>query len=228
MECGTPWAFNPPAASDECIFDSLVYDNAETDLSIRFNPGALEIGDEIILDASAARYASEFVFEYWGLNSNQVDFVGNVQARVRFYRNDGADFNGYPTPHTLLYDSGNFSLPTTTRSTVTIEDFASEAAVPLLVALPDSFTWTVQFSGLDEGDAAGIDLFSPPIVGANFPDYWENDGSVWRLKDQSRRADGFCGVVPGGCRTGHGGCFQYYDQYADRRNDRSHAHVGGD
>jgi len=46
------------------------------------------------------------VFEYWGINRTQEEFEGEVQARVRFYANDGPPFSGYPTPGTVLYDSG--------------------------------------------------------------------------------------------------------------------------
>ncbi len=181
VECGTPWDFDPPYATDECVFSSLVFNNASNDLAYRFNPFEVEVGDEIVL-AGTARHLKEFVFEYWGLNSNQVQFAGNVKARVRFYANDGDPYNGYATPGTVLYDSGLFGVDTTTRSTLTIDNFVTDATVPLVSPVPDSFTWTVQFSGLDDGDAAGVDLFSPATLGLDYTDYWEHDPAGWTLK----------------------------------------------
>ncbi len=190
VECGEDWSFEPPTASGECVYDALVYDNSIHDLELRFNSGLSEVGDEIVLEGSA-REASRFVFEYWGTNRNQAEFAGAVQARVRFYANDGPAFNGYPTPATVLYDSGAFSVATTLRATLIIEDFTADAAVPLTQALPESFTWTVQFTGLAPDDAAGVDLFSPPVVGQAFPDFWERTDLGWILKTNAEAAVDF-------------------------------------
>ncbi len=181
VECGMAWKFDAPVYSDECVFDSLVYDNSQNDLRYRFDIGTTEVGDEIILEGTS-RQVTRFVFEYWGLNSEQATFAGEVTARVRFYRNDGADFNGYPTPGTMIYDSGPFAVPATDRSTVTIEDFQIDAVMPLVGDLPESFTWTVQFDGLAANDSAGLDLYSPAVVGQNYPDFWQLTGTDWELK----------------------------------------------
>jgi hypothetical protein len=34
-------------------------------------------------------------------------------------------------------------------------------------------------------DQVGVDLYSPPVVGGNYADYWENTGSGWELKTNS-------------------------------------------
>src|SRR5574340_1842514 len=86
---------------------TTIFDNSVNDLGTRFNPGTLEVGDEILL-ASTERYLTNFSFEYWGTSSG-ASFAGPVEARVRFYQNDGAPFNGYATPGSLFYDSGWFS-----------------------------------------------------------------------------------------------------------------------
>ncbi|MBN2506720.1 MAG: immunoglobulin domain-containing protein [Verrucomicrobia bacterium] len=177
-----------------CVFSTLAYDNSVKDLTNRFNPGLAEVGDEIILDGTA-RQAQQFVFEYWGANSGQPAFVGTVQARVRFYANDGAPYNGYPTPGTVLYDSGDFPVDATERATLIIDDFTSDAAVPLAGPLPDQFTWSVQFSGLDATDSAGLDLFSPPVIGSTFPDYWERAGTDWTLKTNATIAVDFAAQI---------------------------------
>src|SRR3974390_1639080 len=83
-----------------------IYDNSKNDLLTRFNPGDFEVGDEIQL-AGAARYLTNFAFEFWGENPNSSDsFTGDVQARVRFYQNNGPEFHGYATPGSTFYDSG--------------------------------------------------------------------------------------------------------------------------
>ena len=48
-----------------------------------------------------------------------------------------------------------------------------------------NMTWTVQFSGLDVNDTAGLDVYSPPTVGSSLPDYWEFSGASWALKTNS-------------------------------------------
>src|SRR6266566_3040139 len=60
---GTPVTF-APTASDSCVFSSLVYDDSENDLVTRFDPGTIEVGDEIIL-AGSARHLTKFILEYW-------------------------------------------------------------------------------------------------------------------------------------------------------------------
>ena len=49
-----------------------------------------------------------------------------------------------------------------------------------------NMTWTVQFRGMGAGDAVGVELYSPPVVGQDYPDYWQNDGSGdWELMTNS-------------------------------------------
>jgi len=179
---GTVWAFDEPAASDVGLVDQLVYDNSVNDLSYRFDPGTVEVGDEVILEG-AARQLSRFAFGFWGENSVGGSFEGDVQARVRFYRNDGPlSVSGFASPGTVIFDSGSFSIPVTPRATLIFDDFQIDAVVPLVAPLPHTFTWTVQFSGLSSNDTAGLDLFSPPVAGRAYPDYWELDGGQWSLK----------------------------------------------
>jgi hypothetical protein len=161
------WALTPAARAD------LVYDNSTTDLNTRFNPGLFEVGDEIILAPGTPRHVTNFIFQYYGVNLS-----GTENVQIRFYANDGpASYSGPFEPGTLLYDSGLFNFGaygSTDRNTI--------AYGGIDVFVPDSFTWTVQFSSLGVGAVAGVDLYSPPTVGQNYPDYWENDGSGWMLK----------------------------------------------
>src|SRR5438132_535273 len=133
-------SFTPaPTASDSCVFDSLVYDDSQNDLVTRFDPGTTEVGDEIIF-AGSARHLTRFILEYWGTSSGP-SFAGAVKARLRFYRNNGPAFNGVPTPGSTLFDSGDFAITATTRSTLVFNDFTTGAVIPLTGNMPDSFTW---------------------------------------------------------------------------------------
>ncbi|PWU09028.1 MAG: hypothetical protein C5B50_28170 [Verrucomicrobia bacterium] len=162
-----------------------IFDDSENDLLIRFNPGTLEIGDEIVL-AGTARYLTNMSFEFWGTTygTNGAAFAGAVQARVRFYINDGAPFNGYSTPGTVFFDSGWFGgLFPTPRCTAIFSagmDFPSSG----LFIPTNDITWSVQFQNLGPGDALGVDIYSPATVGADYPDYWENNGH-WALRTNS-------------------------------------------
>ncbi len=162
----------------------VIYDNSANDLAVRFNPGLLQVGDEITL-AGSARYLTNFSFEYWGTNTAATGnpaFSGDVQSRVRFYLNDGPAFNDYPSPSSIFFDSDWFTLPTPTpRSTLVFtagDDFPAEG----LFIPASKLTWTVQFKGMSATDLVGVDLYSPAVTGASFGDYWENSGTGWALK----------------------------------------------
>ncbi len=136
---------------------ATIYNNSTNDLSIRFNPGTSEIGNEIILGGSE-RYLTQFSFEYWGLSSNPNSFAGQVQARVEFYQNNGPLFNGYASPGpTAFYDSGWFTVPSPTpRSTFIFG--ALDFGPALLLPVVSNMTWTVQFQGMGLGDSVGVEM----------------------------------------------------------------------
>jgi hypothetical protein len=155
----------------------VVYDNSQNDLSIRFNPGLTEVGDEIVLDGGA-RTVTNFTFQYWGLTLG-----GSAQARVRFYANDGAASPAGPLkPNSLLFDSDWFSIISTPRNTLIFDDFITGAVQPLTGPVPDSFTWSIQFQNLG-GGTAGVDLYDPIVTGGNYNEYWDNDGiNGWQYR----------------------------------------------
>ena len=163
----------------------VVYDNSVNDLAFNLDPGAQEVGDEIFLDGTA-RWLSEFTFEYWGENSlSETEFSGPVEARIRFYLNDGPALPGVDdafTPSTVFFDSGTFAIDPTLRATLTFDDFVTDVTVPLTVDLPDSFTWSVEFTGLGATDTAGVTIYSPATIGTSFDDYWVRDGVSWTLQ----------------------------------------------
>ena len=164
----------------------VVYDNSANDLNTRFNTGLSEVGDEIILDGGATTI-TKFVIQYWGLN-----FSGDETMQVRIYKNDGADWDAvYKLPGTKIFDSGAFTIGSTTRSTLTFDsDFGAGLDVP------GRFTWTVQYSGINAGagESAGLDLYSPPTVGSNFSDYWVNS-SPWELRTSPGTSMDFAATI---------------------------------
>jgi hypothetical protein len=166
---------------------TTIFNNSSNDLHVSFNPGTYEVGDQIIL-ASTERYLIHFDFEFWGTNTlspGNVTFAGAVEARVRFYENNGTLFNGYASPGTNFYDSGWFSgFSPTSRNTLQFSagvglDFPSGGLfIPV-----DEMTWSVQFRGMGATDSVGVDIYSPPVVGADYPDYWQNNGVTgWTLQ----------------------------------------------
>jgi len=161
-----------------------IYDNSVNDLSTRFNPGTTEVGDEILL-GSTERYLTNFSFEYYGTNTaspGNLAFAGPVQARIRFYQNDGAAFNGYATPGSVIFDSGWFGgFGPTARSTLVFTAGSDFALAGLYLPVSSNMTWSVQFQGMGGTDEVGVDLYSPPVVGGNYPDYWDH-GTGWQLK----------------------------------------------
>jgi hypothetical protein len=167
-----------------------IYSNSINDQVIRFDPGTLEVGDEISF-AGTERNLTYFDFEYWGANTLSLSsFAGNVQARVRFYENNGAPFNGYPRPSvTPFFDSGWFGGfgPTDYdpfRATIYFTEGTDFPSGGLFIPA-DHITWSVQFQGLGATDTVGVDLYSPPVIGGNFDDYWENGTGGWRLLTNS-------------------------------------------
>lgn len=172
---------------------ATIYDNSVNDAHIRLNPGTNEVADEIIL-AGTERYLTMFSFEFWGTNAASPDnltFAGAVAARVRFYENDGPPntigyMTGFPTPGTPFFDSGWFAVPLPTpRSTFLFAAGADFPSGGLFIPTSD-MTWSVQFQGMGSTDSVGVDIYYPPVVGANYPDYWQKSGADWILKNDYR------------------------------------------
>jgi len=172
--------------------DPTIYDNGVNDSLIRFDPGTAQVGDQIVL-GGANRWLTRFDFEYFGTNTASpanTTFAGSVTADVKIYLNDGPLFNGYATPGTVLWDSGSFGgFGPTDRSTIIFTAAGGDFASTGLFLPSSSLTWSVQFSGLGATDSVGLDLYSPPVVGGNYPDYWQNTGGGWRLLTNNASVD---------------------------------------
>ncbi len=156
----------------------LLYDNSSNDLKIRFNPGTVEVGDEITL--AAPGFLTNFSFEYYGLHdgSATTPFAGAFEANVRFYNMDGPTFNGFPSPGTVFWQS-IFGVPGPTERNT----FVFNTDLPANMLLPQNFTWSVQFShlGTATGDEIGLDLYNPVTVGSSAWDYWRKTDGTWVL-----------------------------------------------
>jgi hypothetical protein len=154
---------------------ATVYNNGVSYTGTYLNPGANEVGDEIIL-AGTARTATTFQFEYFGSN-----FLGVNQFQVRFYLNDGAPLgNNTFLPNTVFYDSGVQTLlppiDPSNRNTFLLD------LSGISIQLPNRFTWSVQYTGIGAGETAGVSLYNPPTVGLSDIDYWFNNGATWELR----------------------------------------------
>jgi hypothetical protein len=155
----------------------FVYNNSTGDLTTRLSAGGFEIADEVIL-GGASRIISQFDFQYYGLN-----FSGNETVRVRFYNNDGGSYTNslgdvlpeYQKPFSSFYDSGLRTISGTLRSTLIYQDSLGNGALPDGLVLPNQFTISVTFGGIEGGETAGVDLYNPPTVGLSENDYWLND-----------------------------------------------------
>lgn len=154
---------------------SIVYSNATAFSGFVLNPGANEVADEIILGAGD-RFGYLFRFEYYGTN-----FSGNETVQLRFYQNDGA-FIGNNTylPNTVFYDSGTNSLtePTDPSGRATLQYDLTYTPI----ALPERFTFSVSFGGIEANEIAALAIYNPFTVGQSENDYWFNTGSAWELR----------------------------------------------
>ena len=156
--------------SPSLCFSAIVYDNLANSLTNYF-PTTLESGDQITL-AGTERTLSQFTFEYFFSGAT----ASTQTWTLRLYANDGTT----NSPGTELFASPPRPV------TLGANGFNSETiGFPLssnLITLPDTFTWTVQFSNLGAGEDAGLRLFGPPTVGSSFNDFWQKDATgAWSL-----------------------------------------------
>jgi hypothetical protein len=149
--------------------DTLVYDNSTTKLNLTYG-SAFEFGDEVSLSGTD-RLLTSLIFEYFGR-----DFSGNEAVKLRLYANDGAFTGSVPDaqrPSTELYSTGWESIGETFGDGLTLAYDLSSANI----VVPNTFTWTVEFQGIEAGEFAGLELYNPPTTGMSYDDFWEKDGS---------------------------------------------------
>jgi hypothetical protein len=130
------------------------YDNTQTSLGF-YRPTTNEYGDEIVLAPGPMRTITQFYLLYSAANTQT--------AVVRFYLNDG--LNPVGSPGTQIFES----------QPLTILSGDNQLSLTNRVAVPERFTWTVQFTNQN----AGLRAYSPPTVGSNFISWWERSGGTW-------------------------------------------------
>jgi hypothetical protein len=163
---------------------AIIFNNSTNDLVTRFTAGTNEVGDEILLKAdSTERYLTNFSFEFWGTNTaNPAVFSSPVEFCVRFYQNDGPLFNSYRAPGTKFYDSGWWPIaPTPLGRATEIFTLWNDFGTGQYLPVTSNMTWSVQFRGMGTTDSVGVDIYSPPVVGQDYPDYWVNTNGGWML-----------------------------------------------
>jgi hypothetical protein len=154
---------------------STVYDDTVTDAGGSVGTGPLTtpplaLGDQITLGGTD-RFVIKFTFGYQQPTPDGV--TGPDKAEVSFYLNDGP--NG--DPGTLFYRSGQFSIDTTGGDhTYTLNN--------VLVLVPDTFTWIVEFfPPAGSANEARLLVYNPPSIGSSDPQfYWQHWGPTGWLK----------------------------------------------
>jgi hypothetical protein len=154
----------------------VVFNNLSNPLNLFLDEGTTEAGDMIQLAGGQGATIDNFTFSYY-LNPAKV--VGGETVDIRFYDMTGAQISPTdptPTPGTKLYDSGPIALSS---------GLSQDTLFHLNVAVPAVFTWSAQFSGGNFGvpssQVGGVTLYSPPTVGQDQYEYWENVGGQWQL-----------------------------------------------
>jgi hypothetical protein len=168
-------------AQSQLIATGNLYQDAAPGFQFEnYNNGNNTEGNQIVLAGSAASdLVTSFSFQYDYAGSS---LIPAATADVFFYENNGPDFGAttYAEPDTQIWTSGSFSLGGYTTG-ATMNFYAPDINGGAGVVVPQDFTWVVAFSGLQNGENAGLALYSPATVGANFNDAWVNDGSGWDL-----------------------------------------------
>ncbi|MBT7735125.1 MAG: hypothetical protein HN707_09460, partial [Verrucomicrobia bacterium] len=147
-----------------------------------------EFGDEIDL-GTGGRRLSEISFEAYAEFTNKPS-GSTPSAVLKIYSNDGGAYGGVNTgktggtgygaamPSTLLFTSNTILLSegfkTYRVANITGVDFSGKV------------TWTVEFSGvngneLSTGNRAALILGGQDITGSSLDDFWQKDGSDWKL-----------------------------------------------
>jgi hypothetical protein len=145
-----------------------VYDNS-TKLQGTSYSSTNEFGDQITLSESGDTKITSFQVDYY-LNHGA---SGDETARIFLYANDGQDGK----PGSLLFDS--ISVANTIPLSRGYDHILFQG---LSVSVPQTFTWTIKFGGVDSLELAALLLSNPPTVGSSYDDYWENVGGTWITK----------------------------------------------
>lgn len=153
-------------------FSDIYYSNATGYSGSYFVPpsASTEFGDQVIAPVgNTANVVTDFQFEYFGSLGSTAGKTGVI----KFYDNTGTS----GAPGNNLFTSSSFSLGNGYNTIV-----MSSLVVPVPAG---GLTWTVSFSGLTVGEAAGLLIYENPTVGTSQNDYWSFSGGSWALNQIS-------------------------------------------
>ncbi len=180
---------------------TLYSDTAHATGQVLNLPNNTTIGEQIWIGTLVPQVLTNFSFEYY---SPYISYAGNVQMDVALYENNGALVNGYNSPGTSFFNSGNFTLTDpwqvsgTNSATVVFQlsDLYSGNAVNLnpSFVLPTNFTFAVTVSGMQGLDQVALPIFGyngVATVGTNAADYWYDTSGGWELLTNSQYAVAF-------------------------------------
>jgi len=156
---------------------TTIFDNSVNSMHANLWFGGMECGDGVQL-AGTARLLTNFSCGYL---LGVTDPTPHVTVKVRFCLNDGLPPWGdtYLTPGTVIYDSGWLPIGKALPGSLVLSAGSGLPADGLFLPSSD-MTWSIQFQGLvDDQDAAGLRVFSPPGVGSDPPYSWLNQGYGW-------------------------------------------------
>ncbi len=141
---------------------ATLYDNTLNSRTpgVVFPGNGIEFGDQVRL-SGVDRLAVDFQFGVYLAGGA----TGAEKAELFIRRNDGVN----NSPRSLLFQSGEFTLSPGVNL-LSIPGFS--------LTLPDTFTWSVVFSGVTT--TAGLLIYDPPSVGASLGDFWQkNPDDTW-------------------------------------------------
>ena len=129
---------------------TVVYDNTVNVTNVSVGPATAvwELGDTITL-AGTGRVVTDFLFGY-------ASYIFDATAKVRFYQ--GGD------------GSAPLFTPFFTSGWIPITQGEGQASLTgLSVTVPDTFTWTVEFSGVFPQVNGALRVANPPTIGSSDP-----------------------------------------------------------
>jgi len=152
--------------------DTTTYEGANFNFA---NGAGGEGGQQIVLAGTLSTY------DLTAFSVN-IDFTGSgtatpVTVDVSLYQNNGAMYNGYSSPGSLIADLGSTSLSSFTTGAGAVVGYSG-----LSVSVPNTFTYIVTFSGLTSSEAGGLAIYGTASVGDNFHDAWVNTASGYELE----------------------------------------------
>ena len=140
---------------------TVVYDNTVNVTNVSVGPATAvwELGDTITL-AGTERVVTDFLFGY-------ASYIFDATAKVRFYQ--GGD------------GSAPLFTPFFTSGWIPITQGEGQASLTgLSVTVPDTFTWTVEFSGVFPQVNGALRVANPPTIGSSDPNSaWQWSITGW-------------------------------------------------